>query len=292
MGWFKRLFTKPAAASPVPARASAKPSHGADDAVRQRFKALYRPALHLRPAKAPAFSRLGGLPALPPEMPWPEWNGKPLAFLAQLDLGELHAALPSFLPASGQLYFFYDQEQGAWGFDPKDVGAWRVLHLPSPRAAAAPRRAPTGLDPSFVYKPLTVAAHRIDLLPSLERLSLDQHNWKEDDDAYFALRDEAFQGFTHHQTLGFPTPVQDDEMELQCQLASSGVYVGTPEGYEDSRVPSLKPGAADWRLLLQLDSDDDVGWMWGDVGTLYFWVRESDARRGDFSKVWMVFQCS
>ena len=31
--------------------------------------------------------------------------------------------------------------------------------------------------------------------------------------------------------------------------------------------------------------------LWGDVGTVYFWVRESDARRGDFSKVWMVFQC-
>ena len=39
------------------------------------------------------------------------------------------------------------------------------------------------------------------------------------------------------------------------------------------------------------DTDDDTGWMWGDVGTLYFWIREQDARAGDFSRVWMVFQC-
>ncbi|MDR2512739.1 MAG: DUF1963 domain-containing protein [Puniceicoccales bacterium] len=46
-----------------------------------------------------------------------------------------------------------------------------------------------------------------------------------------------------------------------------------------------------WKLLLQLDSDDDTGWMWGDVGTVYFRIREQDARKADFSKVWMVFQC-
>jgi len=80
-------------------------------------------------------------------------------------------------------------------------------------------------------------------------------------------------------------------MELQCQLVSSGIYVGNAEGYQDPRVPGLRAGAAEWKLLLQLDTDEDIGWMWGDVGMLYFWVREADARRSDFSKVWMVFQC-
>jgi uncharacterized protein YwqG len=43
-------------------------------------------------------------------------------------------------------------------------------------------------------------------------------------------------------------------------------------------------------LLLQVDSDD-VGMMWGDGGRLYFWIREQDARRADFSNVWMILQC-
>jgi uncharacterized protein YwqG len=286
MDWFKRLFQKPEA--PETARAS---SPLINDAVRQRFARLYRPALHLRPAEKPGFSRLGGLPAMPADAPWPEWKGKPLAFLAQIDLAELHPVMPSFLPPGGRLFFFYDQEQGAWGFDPEDLGAWRVLYFPS-SPTGSPRRAPAGLDPSFVFKPLPVKPQRIDLLPSLERLSLTEHDWRADDDVYFVLRNGAFRGLTHHQMLGFPTPVQDDEMELECQLASHGIDVGTPEGYEDPRAAPLRAGAADWRLLLQLDSDDELGWMWGDVGTLYFWIRKQDARAGDFSKVWMVFQCS
>jgi uncharacterized protein YwqG len=80
-------------------------------------------------------------------------------------------------------------------------------------------------------------------------------------------------------------------MELDCQLASNGIYVGNPEGYQDPRRAELEAGAAEWKLLLQLDTDDDTGWMWGDTGTLYYWIRESDARRGDFSNVWFSYQC-
>jgi uncharacterized protein YwqG len=85
--------------------------------------------------------------------------------------------------------------------------------------------------------------------------------------------------------------VQNDDMELECQLASRGVYVGNPDGYQDPRRAELEAGAAEWKLLLHLDTDDDTGWMWGDVGTLYYWIRESDARRGDFSTVWFSYQC-
>ena len=53
-------------------------------------------------------------------------------------------------------------------------------------------------------------------------------------------------------------------------------HCGTPEGYESPEAAQL---VGKWRLLLQLDSDDDAGMMWGDEGTLYFWVPEADARR-------------
>jgi uncharacterized protein YwqG len=53
----------------------------------------------------------------------------------------------------------------------------------------------------------------------------------------------------------------------------------------------MSSAPADWRLLLQLDTDNDAGMMWGDTGTLYFWIREQDARAGDFSKIWMILQC-
>jgi hypothetical protein len=47
--------------------------------------------------------------------------------------------------------------------------------------------------------------------------------------------------------------------------------------------------SADWRLLLQLDGDDAMGWLWGASGFLYYAIREQDLRRGDFDGTWMVF---
>ena len=92
-----------------------------------------------------------------------------------------------------------------------------------------------------------------------------------------------------HQMGGYPHPVQGDDMELECHLASNGIYVGSSEGYASDAAKQLESGRADWRLLLQIDSDDAV--IWGDVGKLYFWIREQDARAGDFSAAWLVLQC-
>jgi len=50
-------------------------------------------------------------------------------------------------------------------------------------------------------------------------------------------------------------------MELECQLASNGINVGGPEGYKDPRRAELEAGVKDWKLLLQLDTDNDTGWM-------------------------------
>jgi uncharacterized protein YwqG len=47
----------------------------------------------------------------------------------------------------------------------------------------------------------------------------------------------------------------------------------------------------DWRLLLQLDSDEHMDVMWGAAGMLYFWVREQEAAAGRFENVWVILQC-
>jgi uncharacterized protein YwqG len=294
MKWLRRLFgakTSRSTASTDAAKPECDvPPVATPEEVAARFGSLARLAVHLRPGSA-GFTRLGGLPDLPPDAAWPEWNGVPQAFLAQVDLAEIHAVMPSFLPSSGFLYFFYDQEQGVWGFDPKDRGGWRVIYSAADRSTLQLRPAPDGLDGEFVYKVKHVAPFAIELLPDSQRLSGNELDWDRDGEVYSALRQTALDGATSHQMLGFPTPVQGDEMELECQLASNGIYVGGPEGYQHPRRAELEAGASEWKLLLQLDSDDDTGWMWGDVGTIYYWVRESDARAGDFSKVWMVFQC-
>ena len=44
-------------------------------------------------------------------------------------------------------------------------------------------------------------------------------------------------------------------------------------------------------LLLQLDSDDSVNMMWGDVGVGNFFIAPEDLKRGDFSRVAYSWDC-
>ncbi len=47
----------------------------------------------------------------------------------------------------------------------------------------------------------------------------------------------------------------------------------------------------DWRLLLQVDSDNNAAMMWGDVGVLYFYIPRQALIARDFSEVHLVMQC-
>ena len=148
-----------------------------------RFGKLYQPSVLLVSGSSGGFSRLGGLPQLSPEIEWPEWNNKPQAFLAQIDLGELNQALPSFLPNKGRLYFFYDQEQGVWGFDPKDVAGWRVLYDRATEVTFTERAAPAGLPGDCIYKPKWITPQKINLLPDSQRIPRLEFDWDRDGDS-------------------------------------------------------------------------------------------------------------
>ncbi|MFC5890909.1 YwqG family protein [Kitasatospora sp. CM 4170] len=89
----------------------------------------------------PTAGQLGGLPALPAGTGWPEFAGRPMQFLAQLDCAGLAASFRATapggdwpLPDHGLLLFFHDE----WLSDFSGRGC-RVLHVP---AGSAPRPAP------------------------------------------------------------------------------------------------------------------------------------------------------
>src|SRR5258708_5782564 len=57
-------------------------------------------------------SKIGGLPDMPGNMPWPAWNGTPLSFVAQINLPEItRYDFEQVLPKEGMLYFFFDTQQ-------------------------------------------------------------------------------------------------------------------------------------------------------------------------------------
>lgn len=252
------------------------------------------PALHLVPASGSAlFSQIGGNPVVPEDFAWPRWNERSLAFLAQIDLAEItERGVLDGLPPTGRLYFFYDQDQSTWGFDPKDRGSWQVIFIPdapSLRSASPPE----DVSPDSIFDQRQITFRKISTYPSAEALGVDLYSLTEQAwDEFDSERYADFDKLPHHQIGGAPDVVQNDCMELECQLASNGINFGDPTGHSDPRIESLKSGADDWQLLLQIDSDEDLGMMWGDCGLIYFWIRKQDLLAGDFSNVWMILQCS
>jgi uncharacterized protein YwqG len=195
----------------------------------------------------------------------------------------------SALPADGYLWFFFSHEQ-PWGFDPKDAGGSRVLY----RAGAPELRLATldGREAPESYPARALNMEQYDDLPAIEpgHPLADALNDAECE-RYDAVRDYlGGAGRPHHKLLGHAEPIQN-AMELECQLVTHGLYCGDPSGHADPRAKDLEPGAAEWRLLLQLDTDDDAAMMWGDVGRLYFWIREEDLRERRFERTWTILQC-
>ena len=87
-----------------------------------------------------------------------------------------------------------------------------------------------------------------------------------------------------------PTPSR-----ARCSWSASSPRTASssadPEGYRDPRVLDLGPGADDWHLLLQVDSDDAADMMWGDLGRIYFWIRDEDLAARRFDAPGVVLQC-
>lgn len=254
---------------------------------------LKRQSLHLVGTDRDVRSRIGGAPDLPDGFEWPQWKKTPLAFLAQIDLAEIgqQSALPD-LPNHGLLHFFFDQEQSTWGFRPSDRGSWQVFY--SAEGKQLKRTDPTaGVKQHGRFGEKRLEFREITTYPSLDRASdrpmeLSEETW----DQVYTLQVRDYGDLPQHQLGGLPNPVQGDNMELECQLASNGIDVGDSAGYTSPEAKTLEPGAADWVLLLQLDSDDETDMMWGDVGILYFWIRKDDLNARKFSDCWMVLQCS
>lgn len=236
-----------------------------------------------------------------------ELGPRPLAFIGQLDLRELreHTVLADVPRGEGLLLFFYDLHESPWGFDPLHRGAARVLHFPGPaREADWPADLPDEARFHECELAFAVEWRLPEMIRPAEGDSLRRAlapGWNHladcDDGPFGTLYHDLCEArdavAPMHRFLGPPQAIQNPEMELECQLAANGIYVGGSEGYHSPAAVALAPGAADWRLLLQVDTDEEgPGWMWGDVGRIYFWIRRQDLARMDFSNVWLIFQCS
>lgn len=242
-------------------------------------------------------SRFGGSPDVPRGFEWPTCEGEPLSFLVQIDLSTF---VVDGLPASGWLLFFYDVGAQPWGFDPADAGGARVVFVDEVRDALERVPHPPMDDTCGPFEWCEVSVTvGMDLPSAMDRVLLDAGLGFEDFDAadHYESVSAAITGVGHflpclHHLLGHPQEIQGD-MRGECQLVTNGLSCGDGTAYRSDRGKALlRDCGAEWQLLLQLDSDEEgPGFMWGDLGRLYFWIRHTDLAARDFAKTWLVLQC-
>jgi uncharacterized protein YwqG len=149
-----------------------------------------------------------------------------------------------------------------------------------------PRPAPPG---ATTFPERVLGAKAVRVLPGGEELPAGTRFEGGAEDAYFdhvvALAPEPA-----HRVGGHAAWIQNDGRE-DAAIAAVGGSSGSPEQADEARR-RLSPGpASDWRLLWQLDSDDEAGFMWGDAGRLYLLARDADLKARRFDRVWLVSQC-
>ena len=215
-------------------------------------------------------SKIGGMPYLPKHVAFPvNAEGAQLFFLAQFNFEEL-PPLPLF-PTKGILQF-YISDEAAFGMNPLnpyDQNNFRVLFFEEPIQAAAALVNDFTFLRQYGALPLPAAAsHALLFEPEYEFLPADDYRF------------EATFGESFFEQFG------EDEWEVfraytTLTSAKGHKLGGYPDfAQEDPRKPEDK-----LELLFQLDSDDDIGCLWGDMGLANFFIRLEDLARRDFSKV-------
>jgi predicted DNA-binding protein (MmcQ/YjbR family) len=252
---------------------------------RNEIESLAKPALLLGTAPAVESrlalgrTKIGGRPDLPHGLDWPRHtSGKPLAFLAQINLADVPQSVASAdLPRSGILYFFSVYGwQVAGAADPQlppgDLAAdWtQVLFYAGGRASLQRRATPAEVN---AFK-----AAKVDFLPIL---SLPTHTSE-----------------PAVARLGWQSNVKKKYDDLVCAFNSAcGYQMEYParhllRGFADYEQDFVD-AVAEQRLtlLFQLSSDQDTEMCWGDGGYIYFWIGPRDLKRRNFKRIHTDYQC-
>ncbi|GAB3479906.1 hypothetical protein GCM10027521_15710 [Amycolatopsis cihanbeyliensis] len=256
-------------------------------------------------APVPGASRFGGDPDLPAGLAWPTWvnplggneEPRPLGFFAQIDLATVTGGTDLPLPAEGLLSFFCDFATGGGhggilGLYQHEHEGCRVRHFPP--TALVRRAAPPAANHLPEASLLPVLVTTFPEPDPAKPADTDYPAWDEFERRYEQrLAGAVPDGWAiaaRHQLGGHARSIQHPVEEEVLQAAAAISRPG--HGFDQERWARVKHQTADWRLLLQLDSDSHLGYLWGDAGTLYWVARQGSIAEADWPGAWFNFQCS
>lgn len=211
-------------------------------------------------------SRLGGLPDLPAGVAWPERDGVPMEFIAQLRLADVSDPR---LPATGSLAFFYNSQ---WGTnDMEGPGCCAVIFHDGSDDALV-RATPPRVEWKSEYADVEQVA------PFLHGLA--------------AVRFEPTLSVPGGVSPFIGAPLnefwQDFHSEHHAALSGvAGPYQSSfLLGYADEQdYVDAHANGTDDQLLLQVDSEDAAEMQFGDCNKLFFLLTKDELAARDFSRV-------
>jgi uncharacterized protein YwqG len=221
-------------------------------------------------------SKFGGLPYLPKNYDYPrDSNGKPLYLLAQINFAEVPDS--EDFPSEGILQF-YISEGDSWGQDLENAfqqDKFRVIYFPE----IIHTETDLITDFSFLPEP--------EDLPFEESCSLQFEQQIAPVNIWDGEFDEVFGEDFFAQ---FGEKEEEISGEYDDKFPADGHKIG---GYAYFTQSDPRPylSKEKYVLLLQVDTDEEVGIMWGDVGVCNFFIKPEDLEQLDFSNVLYNWDC-
>lgn len=218
----------------------------------------------LEPATGTPRSRLGGTGLLPAGEPWPTRrpDGRPLSFVAALDLGELPTLAP--LPPDGTLLIYWDFD---W-FEPRPfdfAAGTRVYWVAAGEPTVEEQLGP----PQWRFGPVPLDGLATPILG-------DYEDFEVSDEVFDAVL-EPLAERKFHQLLGAPRNIQGPVLD--------DIAYSFENGRPESRLPytDAELRGDGWTLLALIHEEEGI--EIGDSGAIYLVMPEADLHARRFDRV-------
>lgn len=217
-------------------------------------------------------SKFGGCPDVPNSFQWPmDDDGRPLSLLLQLNCSDLAPYdKEHILPTMGHLYFFYELSNQDWKETDDNV---RVVYSEAENSELHRMPYPDKLEEDYRLK-------EVPLLFSSKK-------------SYPTYDDYINLPSINHDNME-PVEEYDVALEKLQPETDGGDVVGTMLGYADIIQNGIVDNLDDNVLLLQIfsiESEKVDELMFGDCGTLYFYISRKDLKNKRFDRVKFDWQC-
>ena len=238
---------------------------------------------------APVQSKFGGKPALQKKFEWPHYTDEygehiVLPFFLQLSCEELSVYdTDNLLPHEGMFYLFYDLTNQPW----RNSKGAKLLYTPTPISELVPADFPDNLPEE----------HR---LPEMA-LKFTAHTCAPDWEDYVGMTGDDNTAYTDWDIIerklgkwGYPHMESAGRILGYASLIQNGIAEACESrAQEEKQQTYSKKSAREWILLLQLNciEEEEVDIPFGDCGSLYFYIRQQDLERRDFSQIQFELQC-